>query len=142
LEGRDPEAVKKGMKGKLFRGVRQHPANKQAEQRCSGPTSFAPEEKMLFQLRGRHQAERMQLAANPAASSHGRGMAGIDKGLGPETFSQVPNVRVGAACATRQIYFADQEAALQFTSARSVASYFDVAPSLAPRRSSRVGCAG
>ena len=68
---------------------------------------------MLFQLRAERQAELAQLAANFAASSRGRGMASIDKGLRPEPLGQIPDIRVRAARATREVHFADQEAALQ-----------------------------
>ena len=69
---------------------------------------------MLFQLRAERQAERAQLVANFAARSRGRGMASLDKGLRPEPLGQIPDIRVRAARATREVHFADQEAALQF----------------------------
>ena len=72
-----------------------------------------PEDEMAHHLRAWCQAELVQLAANFAACSRGRGMASIDKSLRPEAFGQVPDVGVGAARATRQAHFADQEAALQ-----------------------------
>ncbi len=49
---------------------------------------------MLFQLRAERQAELVQLAANFAASSRGRGMASLDKGLRPEPLGQIPDIRV------------------------------------------------
>ena len=61
---------------------------------------------MLFQLRAERQAERAQLAANFAASSRGRGMASLDKGLRPEPLGQIPDIRVRAARATREVHFA------------------------------------
>src|SRR5260370_39210020 len=79
-----------------------------------GTTGLGPEEETLFQLRAWCQAKFAQLAANFAACSRGRGMASLDKGLRPEALSNIPDVRVGAARATRQVHFADQEAALQF----------------------------
>ncbi len=75
---------------------------------------LGPEEEALFQLRARYNAELVQLAANFAASSRGRGEVSIDKDLRPEALGQIPDVGVRAARATRQIHFADQEAALQF----------------------------
>jgi len=75
---------------------------------------LGPEEEVLFQLRAGHQAELAQPAANFAAGSRRRGVASIDEGLRPEALGQIPDVGVGAARATRQVHFADQEAALQF----------------------------
>ena len=69
---------------------------------------------MPFQLRARYHAELVQLATNFATGSRRRGVASIDKGLRPEALRQIPDVGVRAARATRQVHFADQEAALQF----------------------------
>ena len=73
-----------------------------------------PEEETLFQLKAGYQAELAQLAAYFATGSQRRGLVGIDKGLRPEALGQIPDVGIGASCPTRQVHFADQEAALQF----------------------------
>src|SRR6266699_1921168 len=79
-----------------------------------GTTGLCPEEEVLFHLRARYQAERVQLATNDAAGGSGRGVASIDKGLRPEALCEIPDVGVRASRATRQVNLADQEAALQF----------------------------